>query len=217
MRSLGLVSVRHLHEYHPVTMESPRSLTSMTARPALKTDPDQHQHISPRCLSHHSQETERSQTTQLDSDLARQGLDVLADAVVNTADIGVAKPDPRVHLISANESGPRGPGRRRPRRGRRRSAGLRRRPGGRRRRAGARPARAVEPTGSSRSASWAARPPRQLKADHPAGPPTPATPRTSGGARPAPRCSRPSHAAATLTCSPPSSSSAVSWSSLLPP
>ncbi|MFD9537754.1 HAD-IA family hydrolase [Streptomyces sp. NPDC060010] len=40
-------------------------------------------------------------TTQLDSDLARQGLDVLADAVVNTAHIGVAKPDPRVYLIAA--------------------------------------------------------------------------------------------------------------------
>ncbi|MFC9246096.1 HAD family hydrolase [Streptomyces sp. NPDC057136] len=40
-------------------------------------------------------------TTRLDSDLARQGLDVLADAVVNTAHIGVAKPDPRVYLIAA--------------------------------------------------------------------------------------------------------------------
>ncbi|MFF7183419.1 TetR family transcriptional regulator [Streptomyces sp. NPDC008121] len=41
-------------------------------------------------------------------------------------------------------------------------------------------------------------------------------PRTSGGARPAQRCSRPSHATTTLTCSPPSSSSAVSWNSPLP-
>ncbi|MGA5194026.1 NAD(P)H-dependent oxidoreductase [Streptomyces exfoliatus] len=40
------------------------------------------------------------------------------------------------------------------------------------------------PTGSSRSTCWAARSPRQLKADrYPAGPPTPAAPRTSGGAR----------------------------------
>lgn len=44
-------------------------------------------------------------TTQLDSDLARQGLDVLADAVVNTAHIGVAKPDPRVYLIAAERVG----------------------------------------------------------------------------------------------------------------
>ncbi|MET8174958.1 hypothetical protein ABZV21_21500, partial [Streptomyces clavifer] len=41
-------------------------------------------------------------------------------------------------------------------------------------------------------------------------------PRTSGGAGPAPRCSRPSHATTTLTCSPPSSSSTVSWSSQPP-
>ncbi|AWZ04601.1 MULTISPECIES: HAD family hydrolase [unclassified Streptomyces] len=44
-------------------------------------------------------------TTRLDSDLARQGLDVLADAVVNTAHIGVAKPDPRVYLIAAEPVG----------------------------------------------------------------------------------------------------------------
>ncbi|KQZ16560.1 MULTISPECIES: hypothetical protein [Streptomyces] len=57
-------------------------------------------------------------------------------------------------------------------------------------------------------------PPRQLKADrYPAGPPTPAAPRTSGGARPAPRCSRPSHATITLACSRPSSSSTMRWSS----
>ncbi|MGW6976878.1 hypothetical protein, partial [Streptomyces sp. NPDC054952] len=63
----------------------------------------------------------------------------------------------------------------------------------------------------------AARSPRQLKAArYLAGPPKPAAPRTSGGARPAPRCSRPSHATPTLTCSSPSSSSAVSWSSQLP-
>lgn len=41
------------------------------------------------------------------------------------------------------------------------------------------------PTGSSRSASWVARSPRQLKADrYPAGPPTPAAPRTSGAPGP---------------------------------
>ncbi|MER5645400.1 HAD-IA family hydrolase [Streptosporangium sp. NPDC002524] len=44
-------------------------------------------------------------TTRLESDLARQGLDDLADVVVNTARIGVAKPDPRVYLIAAERTG----------------------------------------------------------------------------------------------------------------
>lgn len=44
-------------------------------------------------------------TTRLESDLARQGLDTLADAVVNTSRIGVAKPDPRVYLIAAERVG----------------------------------------------------------------------------------------------------------------
>jgi HAD superfamily hydrolase (TIGR01509 family) len=44
-------------------------------------------------------------TTRLECDLARQGLNDLADAVVNTARIGVAKPDPRVYLIAAERVG----------------------------------------------------------------------------------------------------------------
>ncbi|MFF5019750.1 HAD-IA family hydrolase [Streptomyces sp. NPDC001165] len=40
-------------------------------------------------------------TTRLEKDLARQGLDSLAHTVVNTARIGVAKPDPRVYRIAA--------------------------------------------------------------------------------------------------------------------
>jgi len=44
-------------------------------------------------------------TTRLERDLARQGLDALADIVVNTARIGVAKPDPRVYLIAAERVG----------------------------------------------------------------------------------------------------------------
>ncbi|MFE2270360.1 HAD-IA family hydrolase [Streptomyces lavendulae] len=44
-------------------------------------------------------------TTRLESDLARQGLDGLADAVVNSSRIGVAKPDPRVYLIAAERVG----------------------------------------------------------------------------------------------------------------
>ncbi len=42
-------------------------------------------------------------TTRLESDLARQGLDVLADAVVNTARIGAAKPDPHVYRVAAEQ------------------------------------------------------------------------------------------------------------------
>ncbi|MFB7181540.1 HAD-IA family hydrolase [Streptomyces sp. NPDC056257] len=44
-------------------------------------------------------------TSRLESDLARQGLDGLADAVVNTSRIGVAKPDPRVYRIAAERVG----------------------------------------------------------------------------------------------------------------
>ncbi|WP_326762788.1 HAD-IA family hydrolase [Streptomyces phaeochromogenes] len=44
-------------------------------------------------------------TTRLEQDLARQGLDSLAHAVVNTARIGVAKPHPRVYRIAAERVG----------------------------------------------------------------------------------------------------------------
>lgn len=44
-------------------------------------------------------------TTRLESDLARQGLDGLADAVVNTSRIGVAKPDARVYRMAAERVG----------------------------------------------------------------------------------------------------------------
>ncbi|GCD48207.1 HAD family hydrolase [Streptomyces paromomycinus] len=44
-------------------------------------------------------------TTRLESDLARQGLNDLADTVVNTSRIGIAKPDPRVYLIAAERVG----------------------------------------------------------------------------------------------------------------
>ncbi|MFE2584891.1 HAD-IA family hydrolase [Streptomyces sp. NPDC059378] len=44
-------------------------------------------------------------TTRLEQDLARQGLDSLAHTVVNTARIGVAKPDPRVYRIAAERVG----------------------------------------------------------------------------------------------------------------
>lgn len=44
-------------------------------------------------------------TTRLEQDLARQGLAELAHAVVNTARIGVAKPDPRVYSIAAERLG----------------------------------------------------------------------------------------------------------------
>ncbi|MFE2534941.1 HAD-IA family hydrolase [Streptomyces sp. NPDC059371] len=40
-------------------------------------------------------------TTRLEQDLAGQGLDKIAHAVVNTARIGVAKPDPRVYHLAA--------------------------------------------------------------------------------------------------------------------
>ncbi|MFE5720657.1 HAD-IA family hydrolase [Streptomyces erythrochromogenes] len=44
-------------------------------------------------------------TTRLERDLDRQGLAGLADRVVNTARIGVAKPDPRVYRIAAERLG----------------------------------------------------------------------------------------------------------------
>ncbi|MFC5220022.1 HAD-IA family hydrolase [Streptomyces coerulescens] len=44
-------------------------------------------------------------TTRLEQDLARQGLDTQADSVVNTARIGVAKPDPKVYRIAAESVG----------------------------------------------------------------------------------------------------------------
>jgi len=40
-------------------------------------------------------------TTRLEDDLRRQGLDDLADAVVNSSRIGYAKPDPRVYISAA--------------------------------------------------------------------------------------------------------------------
>ncbi|MFD7868179.1 HAD-IA family hydrolase [Streptomyces sp. NPDC059783] len=44
-------------------------------------------------------------TTRLEWDLARQGLDDVADAVVNTARVGVMKPDPRVYVTAAAQAG----------------------------------------------------------------------------------------------------------------
>jgi putative hydrolase of the HAD superfamily len=44
-------------------------------------------------------------TTRLETDLARQGLTDLADTIVSSARIGVAKPDPRVYLIAAEQVG----------------------------------------------------------------------------------------------------------------
>ncbi|WP_035797514.1 HAD-IA family hydrolase [Kitasatospora mediocidica] len=44
-------------------------------------------------------------TTRLERDLDRQGLGDLADVVVNTARIGVAKPDPQVYRIAADRVG----------------------------------------------------------------------------------------------------------------
>ncbi|WP_328864503.1 HAD-IA family hydrolase [Streptomyces sp. NBC_00304] len=44
-------------------------------------------------------------TTRLELDLDREGLSGVADAVVNTARIGVAKPDPRVYRIAAERVG----------------------------------------------------------------------------------------------------------------
>ena len=44
-------------------------------------------------------------TTRLERDLARQGLADLADTVVNTARIGIMKPDPRVYHLAAERVG----------------------------------------------------------------------------------------------------------------
>ncbi|WP_406300029.1 HAD-IA family hydrolase [Embleya sp. NBC_00888] len=44
-------------------------------------------------------------TTRLERDLARQRLDDLADTVVNTARIGLIKPDPRVYHLAAERVG----------------------------------------------------------------------------------------------------------------
>ncbi|NEC67817.1 HAD-IA family hydrolase [Streptomyces sp. SID9727] len=44
-------------------------------------------------------------TTRLERDLARQGLDEVADAVVNTARTGVVKPDPRLYALAAERAG----------------------------------------------------------------------------------------------------------------
>ena len=44
-------------------------------------------------------------TSRLEEDLKRQSLDDLADVVVNTSRIGVAKPDPRVFAIAAESVG----------------------------------------------------------------------------------------------------------------
>lgn len=44
-------------------------------------------------------------TTRLERDLERQGLDGLADVVVNSSRIGVAKPDPRVVRVAAERLG----------------------------------------------------------------------------------------------------------------
>ncbi|MFE5580185.1 HAD-IA family hydrolase [Kitasatospora sp. NPDC056531] len=43
-------------------------------------------------------------TTRLEWDLAQQGLDDLADIVVNTSRVGVMKPDPRVYLMAAERA-----------------------------------------------------------------------------------------------------------------
>ncbi|WP_405761358.1 HAD-IA family hydrolase [Streptomyces sp. NBC_01420] len=44
-------------------------------------------------------------TTRLEWDLARQGLDDLADTVVNTSRIGAMKPDPHVYVMAAAQAG----------------------------------------------------------------------------------------------------------------
>jgi putative hydrolase of the HAD superfamily len=44
-------------------------------------------------------------TTRLERDLAQQGLDDLADTVVNTSRVGLIKPDPRVYLLAAERVG----------------------------------------------------------------------------------------------------------------
>ncbi len=44
-------------------------------------------------------------TTRLEADLADQGLDRVADLVINSARVGVAKPDPRIFHIAAERAG----------------------------------------------------------------------------------------------------------------
>jgi putative hydrolase of the HAD superfamily len=44
-------------------------------------------------------------TTRLERDLTGQGLDDLADTLVNTSRIGFMKPDPRVYLLAAEQVG----------------------------------------------------------------------------------------------------------------
>lgn len=46
-------------------------------------------------------------TTRLEADLVCQGLDGVADLVVNSARVGVAKPDPRIFRIAAERAGAR--------------------------------------------------------------------------------------------------------------
>ncbi|MEV7676450.1 NUDIX domain-containing protein [Streptomyces sp. NPDC088752] len=47
MRSLGFMTVRHLHSYHPVTVRSPRSLTPMTVRSTQENRVDLRQYAAP--------------------------------------------------------------------------------------------------------------------------------------------------------------------------
>ncbi|MFG2639885.1 hypothetical protein ACGFYP_02735 [Streptomyces sp. NPDC048370] len=44
-------------------------------------------------------------TTRLEAELAQLGLTHAVDSVVNTARIGVARPDPRVYQIAAQRAG----------------------------------------------------------------------------------------------------------------
>lgn len=44
-------------------------------------------------------------TTRLESDLARSGLDGVADMVISSARLGVAKPDPRFYALAAGRAG----------------------------------------------------------------------------------------------------------------
>lgn len=44
-------------------------------------------------------------TTRLERDLVQQGLDDLANTVVNTSRVGLIKPDPRVYLLAAEQVG----------------------------------------------------------------------------------------------------------------
>jgi putative hydrolase of the HAD superfamily len=44
-------------------------------------------------------------TTRLEQDLAQQGLNDVADIVISSARVGVAKPDPRIYSIAAERAG----------------------------------------------------------------------------------------------------------------